>query len=102
MGHERKTDAPRRLVWKAAEDRVLRDHYPCDGVAACLALLPGRTRAGVKSRVVVLRLRRSAKAISETQKRVQRALHPRPTPTPTELDGVIRAWTARREGARAP
>ncbi|UYO55191.1 hypothetical protein [Rhodopseudomonas palustris] len=46
-------------VWTDAEDAVLREHYRSGGVAACAALLSGRSQNSIYARADVLGLSRS-------------------------------------------
>lgn len=48
---------PRRF-WTGREEKLLRQHYPEGGVAACLAVLPGRTASSIYNRVGQLGLRK--------------------------------------------
>lgn len=43
--------------WTTTEDRVLRDLYPAQGLAAAMALLPGRTERAIRQRALSLGIR---------------------------------------------
>ena len=53
--HPRRLRSPR--YWTAAEDELLREHYPRGGPAACLPHLPGRlwNAIGMRARTLGLR-----------------------------------------------
>lgn len=49
--------------WQPREDRIIADHYPDGGTAACLSFMPDRTYHAIRRRAHLLGVR---KAISRT------------------------------------
>ena len=102
----RAENSGRGLPWTKVEDAVLLEFYPKGGASCCTKRLPGRTEASIYIRATrrlglhVIGSTKSATQIRVQTEKARGIFGANPVFVPVALEGVMRAWSARRTSPR--